>query len=380
MTPRTGSCTLAFSILLAACSLGEPEVLLDLEEPDPELGAETSGGLEDAELDASTDDGDATSDGESTGAGDDEPQEPEPEPEPEGCPADHPVEIDDGCYPERRAYGFHLIHKDFEASWDAIAELAELRPEVLITSQNRPEWLEPVRWAQRTSPSYFGSGAEMADHVHAVLSDWENAPAVVLVDELRAEHIGAVAEFAARMREQYPQWEGRWGVWLVHGIGVSYAALQPAIDELLRADARLVAELYPAVSQYCAAGSTTAARDQWLASYYRGQQGSFPQPRFRWLVDRRTELGSGSPLSLAFGVTDTYLDRPGAEVFLDRMFYVWRHHSGFGSLLFAEVGGVGAYKWHDHGPTSRDSDFVASYQHYSVAEAAASRLGPVPCD
>jgi hypothetical protein len=90
-------------------------------------------------------------------------------------------------------------------------------------------------------------------------------------------------------------------------------------------------------------------------------------------------LGSASTFSLALGVTDTYLDLPGADVFLDRMFYVWRQHSGFGSLLFADVGGVGAYKWHDHGPTSRDGDFVASYAHYAVAQDASSRLGPVPC-
>ena len=155
---------------------------------------------------------------------------------------------------------------------------------------------------------------------------------------------------------------------------------QPAIDELLVADARLVAELYPAVSQYCGSASTTSGRDAWLAAYYRGGEGAFPQPRFKWLVDRRAALDSESLLSLAFGVTETYLDRPGSTEFLDRMFYVWRQHSGFGSLLFADTGGVGAYKWHDHGPTTRDSEFVASYQHYTVAMDASSRLGAVPCN
>ena len=238
---------------------------------------------------------------------------------------------------------------------------------------------DPTRWAQRTSPSYFESGVQLAEYIHQTLAAADTAPAVVLVDELRLEHVGAVAELAVHMREHYPQWAGRWGVWLVHGLGVSYAALQPAVDELLRADARLVAELYPAMSQYCAGGSSTAARDAWLAAYYRGGEGAFPQPRFAWLVGRRAELESQSLLSLAFGVTDTYLDRPHAEVFLDRMFYVWRQHSGFGSLLFPEVGGVGAYKWHDHGPTTRDADFVASYLHYGVAQQGSSRLGPVPC-
>ncbi len=375
---------LPWLLVLAACGPrpDEPETWESAEEStgtaSDDAGPETASGHDPSTDEAEGTTGDRPED-ETEGETESDPstgEEPEP---PRGCAAPRPVSIDSGCYPPVQPYAFHLIHQDFPDSWDAIADLAETQPELLITSQNRPPWLEPVRWAQRTSPSYHESGAAMADFVHQTFSDADTAPAVVLVDELRAEHVDAVAEFAAAMREQYPQWAGRWGVWLVHGIGVSYASLQPAIDELLLADAHLVAELYPAMSQYCSAASTTAGRDAWLAAYYRGGEGSFPQPRFKWMVGRRAELGSTSPLSLAFGVTETYLDRSQADVFLDRMFYVWRHKSGFGSLLFPGVGGVGAYKWHDHGPTTRDLDFVDSYLHYSVAQDPSSRRGPVPC-
>lgn len=364
---------IALVLVSAACT--EPEIELAFEgSTGGAVGSSSSG--EAIEASSSSDEGGRTS----TGAHDSTGDMHESTGTPEGCPEERPVEIDGGCYVPVAPAGFHLIHQDFEASWDAIAELAETQPEVLITSQNRPPWLSPDRWAQRTSPSYHDSGTALADFIDAVLSDPEEAPVVVLIDELRTEHIADIAEAAAVMREDYPHWNGRWGVWLVHGLGVSYEALQPAVDELLLADARLVAELYPAVSQYCGSASTVAGRDGWLTAYFRGGEGAFPQPRFKWLVDRRAALDSESLVSLAFGVTDTYLDRPGSAEFLDRMFYVWRLHSGFGSLVFADTGGVGAYKWHDHGPTTRDSDFVASYQHYTVQQNASSRLGPVPCN
>lgn len=366
----------ALALVSAACA--EPEVGPAFEgSTGGAIGSSSSG--EAIEAGSSSDDGGSTS-GVTEASTGGIPESTDSSGAPEGCPSHRPVEIDGGCYVPVAPAGFHLIHQDFEASWDAIAELADTQPEVLITSQNRPPWLSPDRWAQRTSPSYHDSGTALAQFIDAVLSDPEKAPAVVLIDELRTEHIADIAEAAVVMRDQYPQWSGRWGVWLVHGLGVSYEALQPAVDELLLADARLVAELYPAVSQYCGSASNASGRDAWLTAYFRGGEGAFPQPRFKWLVDRRAALDSESLLSLAFGVTDTYLDRPGSAEFLDRMFYVWRQHSGFGSLVFADTGGVGAYKWHDHGPTTRDSDFVASYQHYAVEQSGASRLGPVPCN
>jgi hypothetical protein len=183
------------------------------------------------------------------------------------------------------------------------------------------------------------------------------------------------------MREVYPELAGRWGIYLVHGVNVGYPNLQPAIDEALLAGAALVPEMYPARSQYCAAGETALARDLWLADYFRGSRGAFPQGRFHWLMQRRQALGSPSAIAPIFGVTDTFQDGAQPARFLDRMFFVWATRSGYRSVLLAEHGGPGAYKWQLSSTTnsSRDLAFAASYRHYSVEGSVASRLGLVPC-
>ncbi len=189
-----------------------------------------------------------------------------------------------------------------------------------------------------------------------------------MIDELRADSITKVADCANYLRSLLPQWEGRWGVHLVNGEAVSHANLQPAVDALLDANAVLVPEFYPQRSRYCSSGGSAAARDQWLADFFRGGQGAFTQARFAWLVARRVVRKSSSQLSMLFGVTDAFLDGINPGIFLDRMFYVWVTRSAFRGTALVANDGPGSWKWDlpYMSQTSRDQAFMASFNHYSV--------------
>jgi hypothetical protein len=287
---------------------------------------------------------------------------------------------------------FHIVHQDFPDAWDSILALSNANPYALIASQNRPPSVPSSQWAQNITTTYgvkdgvtvsFAGGEDMAAFIHAVLQKGVDGPMRVMIDELRSDTKDAIYACAATMASKYPQWTGRWGVYLVHGNNVGYPNLNtdptPAIDALLNAGATIAAELYAKRSEYCAAGGTAALRDAWLASFYRGGEGAFPQGRFRWLAERKAALGSTSQLSMLFGVTDTYMTGVGPAVFLDRMFYVWRAKSGYPSLLLPGNGGPGAWKWQDQSPTSRDAAFAESFDHYVVQGQAASLKGQVAC-
>ncbi len=276
--------------------------------------------------------------------------------------------------------GFHTVVRDDIYAWDAILGAASDGPGPIIASQNRPDSVPPSRWARHVSVTWFESGTHLADTIHQIFSA-PDAPKRVMIDELRVDSIQLVADAAYRLRTLYPQWRGRWGAYLVNGQAVSYARLNPAIDQLLLAGAPIGAEMYIRQSAYCASGSTAAARDQWLADFFRGTQGKFPQARFKWLVERRAHLGSESHLSVLFGVTDDFLDGKSPGVFLDRLFYVWANLSKFPSTLLIANGGPGAWKWDQPymSNTSRDLAFVQSLQHYAISGKKTSRLGAVPC-
>jgi hypothetical protein len=287
---------------------------------------------------------------------------------------------------------FQIVHKDFVTSWDSILPLAQANAYVLIASQNKPDSVTHAQWAQNITSEYgvdagnivpFSSGEEMADFIHAQFQKGATAPRRIMIDELRSNTKDRVHGCAVAMATKYPQWRGRWGAYLVHGANVSYPGLNtdptPAIDALLDAGATLSAEMYPARSQYCAAGTTTAQRDEWLGAFFRGSKGAFPQGRFHWLSERKVARKSDSQLSLLFGVIDTYMTGSGPAVFLDRMFYIWRTKSGYPSVLLPGGGGVGAYKWHDQSPSSRDLAFAQSFEHYVVQGQTTSLKGQVSC-
>jgi len=291
-------------------------------------------------------------------------------------------------YPGPSIHSYHTVHKDDVWSWDSIWALAQGAPEPgpMINSQNQPTdpvYVPASMWCQRIDVDWYGNGVEMAEAIHAAFVG-ANAPRAILIDELKSQPEGTpqkVADCANHLKNNYPQWQGRWGVWVVNGPSVAYDGLNPAIDALLSANAILSVEQYPIYSDYCGNGSTPAQRDQWLEDFFRGDQGAFPAHRFVWMMKRREQLGSNSHVSISFAVTDNYLNGSAPAVYLDRLFFVWRNKSQYGSLMFIENGGIGAWKWDDPdmSNTSRDAAFAESFNHYCVAKNTNSLKGQVPC-
>lgn len=269
--------------------------------------------------------------------------------------------------------------------WDSIQEIVVNNAVPLIAAQNRPTTVSNTEWCQNISETWYSTGAEMADAIAGGLGQ-PAPPAVIMIDELRGNSIGKVYDCANRMRTVYPQYEARWGAYIVNGYNVAYPNLNPsstpAIDELLRANAILACEFYAKRSDYCVSASSAAGRDQWLEDFFVGSQGSFPQGRFRWLVQRRNNvIGSASRLTAVFGVTDNFMDGSNPAIFLDRMFYVWVARTGYRGTLLADNGGAGSWKWDSQavGTTGRDLAFRDSWNHYCLNGSTSSRLGQVPC-
>jgi hypothetical protein len=291
---------------------------------------------------------------------------------------------------------FQIVHRDFYTRWDALDALGQRAPYVHIASQNQPSTVPHERWTQNITTEYgwdegtvvpFRTAADVASFIHRMLQKGDAGPRYVMIDELRGaadrSTQAIVHDAAVLMRQRYPQWRGRWGAYVVNGMSVGYTGLndgaKPAIDALLDAGAVIAAEMYAIRREYCAAGTTAAQRDAWLGDFFHGSRGAFPQPRFHWLAQRKVARRSTSQLSILFGVTDGYMTGTGPAIFLDRMFYVWRTRSGYPSVLLPNGGGVGAWKWHDESPTSRDQAFVQSFEHYVAQGRLTSLKGQVPC-
>jgi hypothetical protein len=286
---------------------------------------------------------------------------------------------DRSVYGSTGPHSFHIIDRADIYAWDSARAIAESNDATLICSQNRPDDLAHAYWAQKINATWYANGQSIADAIHTALSQGEASPRMVMIDELNSSTIDLIAEAATVMNEQYPQWVGRWGAFIVNGTAVSYARLNPAIDALFEAQATMGVELYVRQSEYCASGSTAGARDVWLAEFYNG---SSSLARMNWLMARRAYKGSSSHISVLFGVADTYMNGTNPGVFLDRMFYVFLTRTYHDWMISMENGGPGAWKWDDPAMsnTSRDASFAASYGHYVVNGSQRSRLGQVSCD
>jgi len=294
--------------------------------------------------------------------------------------ADCALCCDRRVYPTPEPASFHIIDGEDVWAWDAALALATEGDGPMICAQNPPAGVDPLKWAQKINATWYATGEALADAIHAALVPVDGHPRMVMVDELRSDTLELVDAAALRMATVYPQWRGHWGVFLVNGESIHYGNLQPAVDDLLDAGAAISVELYPAQSTYCAAGSSSSARDAWLAEFYSG---SSELARFDWLRARRDGRGSTSELSVLFGVIDAYMDGTYPAWFLDRMFYVWVDRTDHADLFHRSAGGVGpgAYKWDEPSMsnTSRDLAFYESYQHYVVAEEPGSLAGEVDC-
>jgi hypothetical protein len=284
---------------------------------------------------------------------------------------------------------FHIVARRTPLRWDAILRLVERNELPLITSENRPDGVAPRNWCKYILARRLATGRDVADEVIRALTGDEPA-AMAMIDELAGGRglVPKIADAARRLRTQRPDLRGLWGVFVGSGPRTAYTAFNPpdapAIDELLRADATLTLELYPRYSAYCASATTVSGRDQWMADFFRGESGKFPQPRLQWLAARRRRLGSASRLTVLFPTTDVspldYLGRAEPADYLDRMFHVWATRSGFRGLMLAENGGIGTYKWDEaviH--RLRDTRFVECWNHYCRNGATTTLRGHPDC-
>ena len=282
---------------------------------------------------------------------------------------------------------FHIVVRRTPGNWDAILGLVQRHELALITSENRPDDVAPQDWCKYILARRHATGRDVADDVIGALTGDDRA-AMAMIDELAGgfDLVPKIAAAARLLRAERPDLRGLWGALVSGGPRTAYTSFNPpsapAIDELLRADATLGLELYPKYSDYCAAGNTVSRRDQWMADFFQGESGAFPQPRLQWLAGRREELRSRSRLTVIFPTTDVrpvdYLGSTEPEVFLDRMFHVWATRTAFRALMLADNGGIGTYKW-DEKVTDplRDTLFVESWNHYCRdAETTALRGAP----
>ncbi len=200
---------------------------------------------------------------------------------------------------------FHIVVRRTPGNWDALLGLVERHELPLITSENRPADVAPENWCKYVLARRHASGQDVADDVIGALTGADQA-AMAMIDELAGGGglVQKIAEAARLLRDERPELRGRWGAFVAGGPRTAYTSFNrpsaPAIDELLRADATLALELYPKYSDYCAAGASVSRRDQWMADFFQGESGAFPQPRLRWLAGRRQELRSASRLTASF--------------------------------------------------------------------------------
>ena len=291
--------------------------------------------------------------------------------------------------PSAAPNSYHIIVRADADRWDGAAALMDRG--VVLCSDNRPGRdgsppgfdLPANQWCRRLSSDRL-SADELVATIHAAFQLDEDQPGRVMIDELEVMHIDKLAAVALTMRTRYPQYAGLWGVFVENtGSGDPtryYGPKQPAIDELLQANAILAPEMYMGRGAYCNAGVGYGARDVWLAEWFRGDLGDFK--KLHWLMQRRAELGSGSNISILFGVTDGVVGDADAYIFIDRLFYVWATRSGYPEVIDASNGGVGAYKWEASavGSPNRDNLFADSFNHYCFGGRDSRYPDPSFCD
>lgn len=286
--------------------------------------------------------------------------------------------------PPIRPNGFHTTVIADEDRWDSIWEMAQADVGPIVVSDNKHPAVPFEKWTKRVSITRADTGAGLADVIDAELGNPAGAPIKVIVDELRDDSQQKVTDLARDMAARYPQWRGRWGVYLVNGAAVHYANYSEPLDALLDAGAMIAAEMYPSASDYCAAGPRAIDGDLWLARFFRGDERI---ARLHWLVNRKASRGSDSHISVVFGVNDRFFTGVTPAVFLDRMFYVFATRSDHRELIEAANGGPGAWKWQavdaEDGVvisnSSRDLAFRGAFEHYITNGSDMSRLGQVDC-
>ena len=281
----------------------------------------------------------------------------------------------------------------------AIRELVLANPgsPVTIASEFRPadnafyRAVPDTRWTRIVRPlrvdgsgrfnpaSAAANGVAMADEVAASLLGARGpTPARVMIDELSSVSRAHVDAFAVRMATHQaasPALQNRWGVFLVHGRNVSYAAYEPVLVRFMSQRAIITPELYASYSDYCRDGG-----DNYLRKFFfEGESARSTLGRrfsYLWQLAGRFQ-NPPQPLSVLFGVTDPHVGGRYPLFFIDRMFQVWMSDPRYRQVLSTANGGAGSWKWEWRrdvtfrvGSTTRDAAFRASWQWYGAGNTA----------
>ncbi len=302
---------------------------------------------------------------------------------------------------------FHLVTVDAPAAqWDSINVWTQQNPGGFIASNSAgpPAGVAWNRWCRIIFANDWlpNNWSGLVAAIRQILDS--STAARVLLDELRSNANNDTRQLIANVAANMPaSYANRWGSYLVTGQSVSYDNLNAthlAMNYLFGAGAIVVPEFYVphhtfvnssnvTVNGYWESGSTSAARDAWMAKWFNGAtSGGFGQYKFPWLVAHRQAVWNSpyqraNQLSLippVFAVHSNWQNgstTTSRSKFLDRMFYVWINHTGYPASIYGQYGGPGAWHWRDS-PTNLDGTYYQSAQHYCVAPyLTSSRLGDV---
>src|SRR5262245_9015696 len=168
---------------------------------------------------------------------------------------------------------FNIVIKDDTEYYDAVRSLvmSSQGPNgPLITSQNHPDGLPFDKWAKNIGIKTLKTAQARTNlALQALQAPEGERPRIIMIDELASSHqpsasspkipsVPMMRDFARTMRQQHPEFRGRWGCYVANGPHIDYSKFAPAIDELLKADAHIAVELYPRFKDYCGSAQTTA--------------------------------------------------------------------------------------------------------------------------
>lgn len=198
---------------------------------------------------------------------------------------------------------------------------------IIATQYPKPEGLAHSRWAQNISYMWYVDGNDMARNIANGLK-MPNGPEYVMIDELKAASAKKIYDCAKILRTQYPELNGRWGIYLVNGRNVNYAKrgwFSKAIAESMRGDAIICPEFYLKASDF---------NSDWKIK--REMMGRVGRQRARWLIRLRKRLRSRSRIVALMGITPHYLNEQPTVHFATRQARIWKDTTG---------ATMGAWKW-----------------------------------
>lgn len=205
----------------------------------------------------------------------------------------------------------------------------------VATQYPKPDGLAYARWVQNVSPDWYESADQLAQAINGVMRS-DAAPRLVMMDELKASTVQKIAGVA---RAVDPEFRGRFGAYLVNGSSVSYANLNPAVDALLDAGAVIAPEMYLKESSYRRHGTPYITRSV---------EGTAGTARLKWLVARKSERGSDSPIVGLVGLTPAYMDGNDSGGLIRAIRDVWERWT---------PGPLGAWKWDEGTATTIRPDW-----------------------